>query len=1040
MPALSSGAVAGITIAGSVLLLLLITVPFVIRIARRRGQSPKLDAGLHAEQGYLAGDDVVFRGPRRLHKRGTAEQDEDVHIEGRDREEARIGIVRSLSRYFSVRSPRTGSGSGVRLSTTTTTTNEKSTQQKPPSPEKLRGRFIHQHRREASWIDEDALHGPRVSPRKSIITGRNKRWLTKNRLTRTLSRRFTIRQHPDLEQSPTLPCTEGMKLNGIINGSVQTAQVRIEPLKRVASLSVYRDRIVRSVRQQTGSVHGHGHGHGHSSVVMNAACQLAGKARVPSLDIVRRHPGASNSAGDAEVQAILRQTAEKLQDGDRSNRRRTVMLPISPASGGLKSPERKGRVMPGGGTPSSTQNRKSAPSLMVNSDISIGSPQRPAQTATAAPWQSHRRSHAQQVAYVPPPRPVSSLTSPVSIPPKLPSQPTPPSKRNSQADVLASPIRIVPSSPLQLQQPYEPYPYSPVSEQSSALSTVYSEEEGSPSTNTSTGCSSLPTRGGSEVSGTSTIAQALRASYPRLSNDDGSRKVEGRFVGATYNNPAGPWPRLPGARKAAMTQKLGPPNTPAVVSGSVGCADKTITKSPADNRNSLKNVPSSLTRQSLQEDPFTTPARPTSQRLSQACPPLPAKPNATTPPVSPVSPTSSLSRKRMTPSPLRSCPSTGNSPLSEKRGNPQYQTQSFIREPSPVISESGLSSVYESYRYDRHDNNLDVARMLAQLRAGMNLTVPRSQSDSSITRVETDGNIITANQANNSRRMESFKRYNRGPSRSDSAVPRTGVFTQSASAPGLFTREAQQCREISFGNMSHFSGVSVYSQDDGADRLAPLVPLPLAATKSSGSSNAMRVTSAVAQLRRMDSQISYVSEYSAAQTSSAGYSLSAIRGTGRGPTPGKREVSYGTKNYLSLGGGLAASNGEKNAQTGSQGYISESGTPGNGRYRREDITINHRSNNTEDKIRNGAGRPRPNSAIESYEQDLSHARQVHRKNRGADLQTIPEGSRKSIIIEEPRTPVKSRQERTSFESLGLYDEKGFLKKTPSPKKSMAPHT
>ncbi|KAI1822005.1 hypothetical protein F4861DRAFT_425201 [Xylaria intraflava] len=1103
---LSSGAIAGITIGGSVLVFLLVVGPLLIRLAKRRDR-PAVDAGLVTslpltEQGYSAADEG-YRAPKRLHKRGTVSDHaidldiKDVWLEG-----AREGISKHVSlpnmppRFpgpvvedvFSGRASKeegggTGDadGGGGRIH---------------GSSEKHRGHIIHQNRRKMSWIDEDALHGPRILPRKS--TRRKLHWFRGNGFTRTLSRRFSIRRHhaPELEHSPTLPCTGGAQrpnlakgsfeglIQGVDNGQRQgnfSIQVQKrsrfaarQPLHRGGSLADYRNRIVKPMPKQVRvPVAVRPSGHGHSNTVINAAQELAGKARVPSVDVAaggRRYSGLQPSGTDAELQAILRRTAERVQDGSQSAGRQTFMVPHSSSSklpGHLKLATSqewtcgKGRVMPEDALPSPARSQRSAPAVMSNPGPDGGSPGFPqALSQNSEPWRTHRRTHARQM----------SQTSQVSMLSDSDSLDTSPSRHNSQADVsmtaLSSPDRISHASPPYVQQVFDPTSYSPASEQLSVLSTVYSEEEGSPLTSTLERDSVL--KGASETQRT-VMAHGVGASdalngRPEPRGGD-SRKVGGEFPREFQTDHS----------VRPLNPREGPPSqTLQNITQNANVADST--GQGATRLRAARTSPkaaSTFTVQTLQsptEDPFTCTATPcpTPQRLSQICSPLPVKlPGDTVGPsvqiTEPSSPTPTSSRRRVIPPPQCLRPNM-SSPTSGEHDEPRFQIQYPPREPSPVASEGGLSSVYESYQYSRNDDGLEGSQMVAQLSTEKKLAVPQSNM-SSMNVVPS----ITAEAHRAGRSIGGFENaYPKGHSSFDNVVPKAETYTDSTSPPSLLTvnnnplatsytvggalPRSQPRRDTSAGNISE---LSVYSQDDdGTDRLAPLIPRPMAAR--SLSRHPMRVTSAVAQLRRMDSQLSCMSDHSAVTTNMAGPAevtsptLPALRGGGC--SPDKKGVGVGRKNYLSLGAAPTARYGEGEHALGeSESHIADSERDGGGQYGkhmvpvevREDMVIENGNKGMKDGIalrRGGVGRSRHKAVVEDFEQDLSRARQVLRENRGYNLQAVPEGSRKSLVAGDSTIQVaKLRQEegRASLESLGIYDEKGFLR-SPSPRKDRTP--
>ncbi|KAJ2974291.1 hypothetical protein NUW58_g8704 [Xylaria curta] len=153
----------------------------------------------------------------------------------------------------------------------------------------------------------------------------------------------------------------------------------------------------------------------------------------------------------------------------------------------------------------------------------------------------------------------------------------------------------------------------------------------------------------------------------------------------------------------------------------------------------------------------------------------------------------------------------------------------------------------------------------------------------------------------------------------------------------------------------------------------------------------MRVTNAVAELRRMNSQVSCVSAHSTATTNITSPTLPALRGGGC--SPGKKGATGGAKNYLSLGSSPSREKegecdyvGNKKPDAGGwrhrNGQNEEKMIPVN---TREEATVESRSKGPEGGIavwNGGVGRPRGNTVVESFEQDLDRARQVFRKSRG----------------------------------------------------------
>jgi hypothetical protein len=248
--------------------------------------------------------------------------------------------------------------------------------------------------------------------------------------------------------------------------------------------------------------------------------------------------------------------------------------------------------------------------------------------------------------------------------------------------------------------------------------------------------------------------------------------------------------------------------------------------------------------------------------------------------------------------------------------------------------------------------------------------------------------------------------------------------------------------------LSDVTAASTYSQnEDGRDKLAPLMSVPSINTLPG--KHAMRVTSAVAELRRMNSQISCVSGSSTAtgtttcDTEIASPALPALRGGGF--SPGKKGTGGGAKNYLALGnpsnkregegedGGVKARrddaigtgrniNGKNGKETATGESIAKALKGGDGsKAARDEIALRKGS----------VGRSRRHSVVESFEQDLDRVRQVLRESRGYNLQAIQEVS-KSVATGGLMTHAAKLEQEEGRGSLGspaLYDEKGFLKES-----------
>ncbi|KAI0145026.1 hypothetical protein BJ166DRAFT_583206 [Pestalotiopsis sp. NC0098] len=240
--------------------------------------------------------------------------------------------------------------------------------------EKQRGRDMYQMRRRSSWIDEDALHGPRVSPKKSgkkqkkqNSEGRRKSWLSGS-----LTRRLSLKKRRPLSDpvvfgSPTLPhvgprererdrpmsllaLPYEMEATSPTRGNSQDSPlkpgqhntVRIAIPSAVVSAPILPvpkppSAMINNPRHRGGNSASNNNNNNSVAVgVLNDAAQLLAAregssaaasttnkilAPIPQRPSVPKH-----SATDSELSEILRMTTERLQDGKRSSRRQTMLI------------------------------------------------------------------------------------------------------------------------------------------------------------------------------------------------------------------------------------------------------------------------------------------------------------------------------------------------------------------------------------------------------------------------------------------------------------------------------------------------------------------------------------------------------------------------------------------------------------------------------------------------------------------------------------------------------------------------------------------
>ncbi|KAI0859193.1 hypothetical protein F4860DRAFT_273178 [Xylaria cubensis] len=1085
---LSSGALASIAIAGSVFFFLIIVGPLLIRLAKRRGRHHTTEGSItslsSAEHGQLSQDEN-FNGPRRLRKRSVVSDGvmyfgvKDVTPEmvrddgGGGRVEKHLSLPAlppAISRPESYRHEKSVShdGAGGRYENKIRPGADscRNEGQMYGSPEKRRGHAIYQNRRKTSWIDEDALHGPRVAPKDAR---RKSSWFSGRGLTRTLSRHLSIRRFyaPELNRSPTLPCIEtGPGRDGVDTvdetprtspESWKTGYANNSPRARESKAKTENEiepRFpIRQPLQQGGSLNSSKLPHvhvqmggaspqrasvpnatlpypqNHNNTASGAAWQLAGRAPAPSFDIgihgqryLRWQQQQQNRSTDKELQAILRRTAERLQDGNRSTRRQTLMLPASSSPARVPGQTTGGPDQGGcwygkdqtytrSAAPSPARSQRSAPAIMLHSEPEGGSSRiQQGQSQSGAPWQTHRRTYTREISHISQIPQISSVL--LSRPDNnLAATPT---RRRSQADmVLSHPMLPSPSRSIQTppssrpQKESLPRPYSSVSEQSSVLSTVYSEEEDSPPPPPSPPSDLLletNTERGSEME-RQAMARALRASEvfcgEQTLGDDNNTGTGEEIQELQGHLQASRGPRPLHELDEALDHSF-PNSIPTTVSPS---AHPVGIERPA-----AKFSPQAISTTKTQ-DPFTTcttPNRLTPQRLSQFFSPLPdtlsrdsMNSSIDMTKLHSGTPTPSPSHRRVVPPPHRLRPGA-NSPTRAQSPTLGYyhgaQLQAQSRVPSPVESESGLSSVYDSYCYSRYSDTTMLTVPPAEpsptkSRWNQTLVPATSAEDQTGDRgMESGGGAVAATVSHSAH------------VRLRNALSGAGAYTHLVGPTGSSTMESgsryttgdalprsEPRRDISCSAVSCLSGESAYSQDDdGGDKLAPLMPIH-SATATAPGKHTSRVMNSVAELRRMNSQVSCVSAYSTATTNATSPTLPALRGGGC--SPGKRGTVGAARNYFSVGNSPSRSGDREDKYGYGERRLDVGGGSNDDEAQVEKTTAPvkvNRDSRDEYTIHNTGGlrRSRRNTVVESYEQDLDRARQVLRQSRGYNLPSV----------------------------------------------------
>ncbi|KAI0145116.1 hypothetical protein GGR57DRAFT_321796 [Xylariaceae sp. FL1272] len=1080
MATLSPGATAGIVVAGAILAFLVLG-PILIQLAkhadRQRGAASPISSLPFTE--HVEYDTVETTRPRKLRKKTLVREsilERAITESATGREEARerhrslpsfLTPVFSRPGSFSLpplhgsgSGSATGGGNGSENHTQTrarayTCTNPNTDLERPSahsSPEKQRGYLLAQNRRKTSWIDEDTIHGPRVSPpkhRKGKLGNRRASLFAGRGITSRLSRHLPIHGRGDireLAQSPTLPCTETGQGRGSQSQPRSpsraarktydlASEIEMGPRLPLHTQGVH-IRIVSPLAQAQRvpmplSAASSARQRSEAAV---AAQQLAGRARVPSeQDFLRSSLHKSKSSTEMELQAILRRTAEKLGDGNRSARRQTLLLTTTSS---LPSPTRmvgqsdgecgcgKEHEATSGTHPVSPgRSRKSAPEVIFRSELQGCTPR-----ADTVSRPEHKQTHTRQISHVSQASQVSMLSEADSMIVSLPQ-----SRDGSQPDMvytaLSSPSRVgqKTASP---QHSVTMRSYSPASSRSSGLSTVYSEEE-------ETGVEMEQKAMDEVLRACDALGEQRATSRSPVRQDRVHQLPQGQIVRST------------------MTVVASPQRGASAVNGKKVDAATSVRKSP--------KAVSGFTVQGTAEDPFTTcatPTRSTPHRLSQVFSPLPAElPGSNVNPsvhIMPAgSPTPSPTDRRAIPPPhLRAAMSSPTLGQRHQESMGLHAQLSPTRHASPAASEGGLSSVYESYRYSR---NSDVSpRLSLRLSTSTSLwTVPTSED--SPTKSSWDGELALAfaNTKRGSGGKPPVFEFRAGNVVSGSAGENeayrhiygkgTAPSQKSFSSIRETDPRPEWKRETSSSEASEISAGSRYSQDeDVRDAVAPLTVRPtttLAAVKHS-----MRITSTVAELRRMNSQVSSVSGHSAATTAPSP-TLPELRGGGF--SPGKKSESGGMKNYLSLGNDphISGSKGVEDsssteAQRMSYGSDNQKKASTGIVATREDSTrggsrdVGNTKESTMSLRRGGAGggRSRRSTVVMRFEEDLDRARQVLRESRGNSVQPVPELLRQEATVEQYATRVSKllkEEGRVSLESVGLYNEKGFLQNPPS---------
>ncbi|RYP43236.1 hypothetical protein DL768_010030 [Monosporascus sp. mg162] len=946
--------------------------------------------------------------------------------------------------------------------------------------------------RKASWIDEDALHGPRMASPNKRNKGNNKKsklFFGGLGLGRSLSERLSMWRRDEVTEiigSPTLPCTDAGEY-----GSPQR-QVRDSRLakaqERLAGV-LQRDVDADAVSPQSGRAEGlrkvcvqhadlaeHGSAH-HGLVVMlpsdvvhipkqrdsGAALETAQQTASSPQKVPR--PPAKKSTTDMELVGILRSTAERLQQdgGSKSVRRQTMAtmpqggdsstVHVAVTLGGrgnaaqdnyltvASSRTARSGVSEDRSTESSpTKSQKSAPAVMSLSSSSCAelegcSPKPQPQ----GPMPGHRR----QVSHVSPASMISEPESLVACSSRRVSEP-------EAQTALSSPSRrsMDPALPPSRQN-QQGRPYSAVSAESSALSTLYSEDEAIAIAQTRAQQSPLTgelrlddatlTPGRKPLTKEAyyspyhvfdshpTKAASGRDRSPKFAFEDDESGRSGRARTETMlGNPS----RIPSPQ----------PQPHRSAAGARGAPDKTASLPLPSS-----SLESTIYAYDTSDDPFAVlevpPKNPA--RLSRLFPPLPVElaadevgskdssngggcggiadglpPVCVTKTAEPLFLTTRDGRAdvaaTVVPPPKQALRPMVSSPT---LGTGTVELERCATVSSVLSSEAGHSSVYDSGAEIHADT---ASRSSASL-----VTLPTAESRLA----EGDYTLRTAGlrpDNNGSPDAASSDRESR-------VAPRASenrVSVETAATPQAHKIQVQQSPQTAAE--SEPSRLRESPASDAGSRYSQDTLPPLTTPTKT---NNLRVASAVAELRRMNSQVSSVSGHSATtntDTEPGSPTLPAFRGGGC--RPGSRNKGGG-KNYLALGGSPGASpTGNRGAGKSAVEDSHRSGgndRSGKGGLQTRSIAVSGRARRGT-MVLSGVD-ARTAAGLEQLRSGGGVLREGNGSNIGADggkrRRESPAkriGTRTSWLAHEEREFLG----HPGVESPGLYDEKGFLRSSP----------
>lgn len=968
------------------------------------------------------------------------------------------------------------------------------------------------------------------------------------------------------------------------------------------------------------SVHNPKHRNSAAEAALEATEQLAGSARVPVSSVPQPQPQsqqsqqvqispqrpqqptrAIKSATDAELAGILRSTAERLQDRRPSGSLRRRTMASQGMGTGIRFAEMstttddrdsvlhapttrvRGSVFDISAESSPAKTPKSAPAVMSSyAELEGCSPNPQASSSSSFfPPQPTTPGHRRQASH-------TSFASMISEPDSL--MPSPSRRGSSQYHEVQQMSLTVLSSPnrRQLERDSTTFsdgrPYSATSGESSALSTLYSEDEthmqgqvqqGPPSNELRfdngathiTTTTTTPTRtrtaditGGWRVQGPrpQTYSSPYHNIFNKTYQANGGEKQGNNRSSAKFAFEDGESPRPWRARRGTVAG----PCFPQEQQQQQQQAYPTTT---SNQEHIEENDDPFLTNKSVAPLETTSLWQQQQRRPSRLLPPLPVELAADEVESEPIKKGSPSSGRRLplvhvtktaTMAELPTGPATRDEEMDQAVlvVLPPQVLRPVVSSPtlgaagalldverrsgggaSPAISEAGLSSVYDSYNYAESVQADGVTEAVTLVAA-----VPRIMAGSSPTRdiATTTTTLVRSDNVTGSPRTTTTTTTG-GNNNNSSSSSGSSPFISSPSGRGSragfrashqLDRDEEEDAQYCIDSKKSIARNSYYStpprtaererererdrrprlreslesksdpnprslrynnnddDDDDDDALPPLpLTLPLTPTKSksytagssssASNSNNLRVANSIAELRRMNSQLSSASGHSGYSNSSGNNSsvgggggggggtnnntdtepgsptLPALRGGGC--SPGSRNRDSG-RNYLSLGGSSTSGdsvNGGNSSRGstetspvrigrggGGGGGLQWRSAPVGGRSRRGTMVgLNHggSSGSSAERVRNSVGvlTGDGNSGNVGVgvvaEWARQHQQQEQRKQQQQQQQQpVTTGASSQLELELERENGVLYAQRTSARSLGLYDEQSFLKSSP----------